>query len=252
MCRRWEGHLQYRSAKFLLAASAGAAAGWFAYAALHGDKRGLRGDIQTAVSSAELDSPHPSLIAATPSVATRPKVVSQSTVALSGSAEPVRKLADTKAIDSSTHANNVAIPAHDTQDQLPITQDGNVPNSLSVSCTFGTGYSASWPNEKLSPGTASWQGGPIYYDSFDTDAGTARMIGVLTGSQNGESGVTVVSTDSGLYLYGVAANGTSTMTTIFGADLNATGHFNAVMAYHGVKLQFHESAQFYGTCDTRR
>ena len=80
------------------------------------------------------------------------------------------------------------------------------------------------------------------------------MIGVavLTGSANNETSVVVVSIGKGLHFYGVSPNGTSTMTTLFGAALSTSGHYNAVMAYHEANIGPNESAQFYGTCDTHQ
>jgi len=122
--------------------------------------------------------------------------------------------------------------------------------SATLSCRFDPGNGSEWRGGNMTVHSASWQGGPIIYDSIDTQSGSAQMEGTqgATGSQTGETDVHVVATATGLHFAGFTLRGELVVTTVYAA-LDAGGHYMAVMSRHGADLQ-HESAQFYGSCDT--
>jgi hypothetical protein len=121
-------------------------------------------------------------------------------------------------------------------------------DSTNIRCTFGPGNGGSWPQGKLMVGDASWQGGPVDFQSIDYGAGTAEMLGNVSHSRTGQMGVTVSTTSSGLNFTGVAPNGTFTAITMFPRFDNA-GHHTAVLSMHDGQHDI-DTVQFYGFCDS--
>ncbi|TLZ17870.1 MAG: hypothetical protein E6K30_08605 [Gammaproteobacteria bacterium] len=98
--------------------------------------------------------------------------------------------------------------------------------------------------------TAAWQGDEIVFESVDLEAEKAEMTGTqgATGSSAGKTDVRVTATDTGLHFSGFTPRGKLVVTSVFGA-VNGSGRYLAVMSRHGTQFD-HESAQFYGSCDT--
>jgi hypothetical protein len=73
----------------------------------------------------------------------------------------------------------------------------------------------------------------------------------VTGSSTGELEVRVTPTDKGLSFSGFTRRGDLVIVTIYAA-VDSAGHYRAVMSRHGDQavMSDHESAQFYGACDT--
>jgi len=123
-------------------------------------------------------------------------------------------------------------------------------NSIRVRCDFGPGGGGNWPNGNSQVHTAAWQGDEIVFESVDLEAEKAEMTGTqgATGSSAGKTDVLVTATDTGLHFSGFTPRGELVVTSVFGA-VNGSGRYLAVMSRHGTQFD-HESAQFYGSCDT--
>ncbi len=114
-------------------------------------------------------------------------------------------------------------------------------------CEFSDGYNSAFWEGKLQSMTASWQGGPIVYDSIDADGGKAQMIGSsgATGSLKGQADAQVASAVDRIEFLSRLENGHLVFTTVFGRRDEA-GRYIAVMSRHegGNYL----GSQFRGFC----
>jgi hypothetical protein len=122
-----------------------------------------------------------------------------------------------------------------------------------VVCEFSDGSSndAAAGGQLRSTG-ASWQGGPITYDSIDFDAGTAQMIGSVgaTGSVHGHADARVILRGERLDFFVSLPTGGIVLTTVFG-ESRANDRYVAVMSRHeGLRSQGVGTygAQFLGFC----
>lgn len=122
--------------------------------------------------------------------------------------------------------------------------------AVSIDCEFGPGGGGQWPNGKLNVHGASWQGGPIAFEAVDIEAGTAQMQGSVgaTGSLDGKSEVRATAANQALHFSGITPKGELVVVSVF-AKTNEPSRHLAVISRHGTQLD-HESAQFYGTCDS--
>ena len=121
-------------------------------------------------------------------------------------------------------------------------------SSMSVRCEFDRGAGGYWPEGKVFPHTAAWQGGPLEFESIDIVAAKAQMTGSVgaTGTVEGVTEIRVTATNSGLHFSGFKPDGELIVVTVFGA-LDSQGAYLAAMSTHGTGFE-HESAQFYGAC----
>ena len=130
-------------------------------------------------------------------------------------------------------------------------EDESAPAFKGVSrfdCEFSEGHNtAMFWDGKLQSGGASWQGGPVVYDSIDADGGIAQMIGSAgaTGSLKGQAEAQVASAADRIEFLSRLENGHLIFTTVFGRRDDA-GRYIAVMSRHegGNNL----GSQFRGSC----
>ena len=115
-------------------------------------------------------------------------------------------------------------------------------------CQFGAGAGGSWPGGSVFPHTASWQGGLVTFDTIDLAGNKARLKNYsgMTGSQDGELDVRVVSTDTGLHFTVIKPDGELLIASVYAALDSQRKHIGAI-SFHGANLD-HETAQFYGSC----
>jgi hypothetical protein len=118
--------------------------------------------------------------------------------------------------------------------------------SFRVDCLYGPGAGGNWPNGRVFPHTAAWQGGFVTLDTIDIAANKARLKASsgFTRTQDGELDVRVTATDTGLHFTVFAPGGELIVASVYAA-LDADRKHRAVITFHGVNLN-HESAQFYG------
>jgi hypothetical protein len=117
-----------------------------------------------------------------------------------------------------------------------------------IDCQYGPGHGGNWSEGTLNSHSAAWQGGPVTFDTIDLDAGTAllRNSSGLTRTVDGELGVRVHPTDTGLHFTVFAPGGELIVVSVYGA-LDTQRRNMSVASFHGPYLN-HESAQFYGAC----
>lgn len=122
-------------------------------------------------------------------------------------------------------------------------------DSIGIRCSFGAGNNTGTRfGAELSNGSASWQGGPITFDSFNAAEGSARMTGSVgaTGSQSGELKVNLIAEETKLHFVGILSNGNLVSTTVF-TNLDEQHRHIAVMSRH--EGRFNYGDQFLGTCE---
>lgn len=121
-------------------------------------------------------------------------------------------------------------------------------DAFRIDCEYGPGHGGRWPRGMLTPHTASWQGGPITFDTIDLGAGTARLRNApgLTRNLEGELDVRVHATDTGLHFTVFAPGGELIVATVYAAHDSQRRQLG-VVSFHGPRMD-HESAQFYGAC----
>jgi len=240
--------MQYPTRVVVLVGCVGAAVGWFAHSFVgyqkHQDASAV---VDTTATAPILGGPKDSVDPPKPDYVRKAAVLPASDSAIQAGRVPPGSSAPDLLTRQAADQKNATIDGADPRTHpIPIEE---LRNSTSIGCTFGPGNSAEWPNGKVQIGTSAWQGGPVEFGSIDIDAGTAKMNGSgVTRMGSAPIGVTVVPTDAGLNFSGIAGHGTLVVTTVF-SGLDAAGHHIAVMSSHG--LTGLETAQFYGTCDTR-
>ncbi len=235
----------------LVAGGLGVLAGW-CLQWLNGDRgeHTPANDPKPGVAAVPVSSPHGS--AQQPAAATAadwrasntskdPRAPSQIGDSPDATAQAQASTPKTLAIDEGTLTENPAARSKSLNALL---------SSSSLSCDISAAQGANWTNGGAQVHGISYQGGPFAYQAINLEIGTATMTGSvgLTGSVDGELGVKVTPTDTGLNFTGFTRSGDLVIVTVYAA-LDGSGHYRTVMSRHGHQIG-NESAQFYGTCDT--